>query len=262
MFAQQPAPEDLSSLVQCYWGLRLPAAQGVQRIIPDGQCELLLHLGARCARLEATGEFRQQPEAFVFGQLQRAIQIRSEGASDLFAVRFRAHGVAGIFGLNAAALGAVEVETVAIGLRGLELERLRDCDFAGRCFWMSQWLRRQLRPRPQQSLVQAALGLLDRADPQQPKDMLQLARELGVGRRRLERLLLHEVGLAPMLWSRLRRLQRCARQLADPAQSLATIALAAGFADQAHFSRQFHAVVGLSPGAYRKELLTSEQLIS
>ena len=35
--------------------------------------------------------------------------------------------------------------------------------------------------------------------------------------------------------------------------SLAEIALSAGFANQSHFTRVFSAVVGVSPGAWRRE---------
>ncbi|HEX6738996.1 MAG TPA: AraC family transcriptional regulator, partial [Vicinamibacteria bacterium] len=75
-----------------------------------------------------------------------------------------------------------------------------------------------------------------------------------------------EVGLHPIyLGSAFRRHEGCsigdyvrrlrvdyaARQLADTAETLARIALDAGFADQSHFCRTFRAVTGLTPSAYR-----------
>jgi AraC family transcriptional regulator len=50
------------------------------------------------------------------------------------------------------------------------------------------------------------------------------------------------------------RIERAARQLADTDLSLAEIALAAGFADQSHFSNLFRRHTGLSPSRFRHAL--------
>lgn len=55
-------------------------------------------------------------------------------------------------------------------------------------------------------------------------------------------------------WIRARRLERCRRELTDPAMADRTIAAVAarwGFTSDAHFSRLFRTTYGLSPGAYR-----------
>ena len=49
------------------------------------------------------------------------------------------------------------------------------------------------------------------------------------------------------------RIERASEQLVTGSQSLAEIALAAGFADQSHFSNVFRRRVGMSPSAYRRE---------
>ena len=56
-------------------------------------------------------------------------------------------------------------------------------------------------------------------------------------------------GTSPYRYSVLRRLDRARRELTD--RPLAEVALDAGFADQAHFTRAFKAAVGVSPGRYR-----------
>lgn len=62
----------------------------------------------------------------------------------------------------------------------------------------------------------------------------------------------HAVGLPPKVFARVARFQRVAEHLARgrPA-SLADAALEAGYADQAHLSREFAALAGVSPAAYR-----------
>jgi AraC family transcriptional regulator len=51
---------------------------------------------------------------------------------------------------------------------------------------------------------------------------------------------------------RTRRIEFACRQLADSPATLAEVALAAGFADQSHFSRVFKRLTGLTPAAYRQ----------
>lgn len=50
---------------------------------------------------------------------------------------------------------------------------------------------------------------------------------------------------------RARRVEFAARQISASADALANIALSAGFANQAHFSRIFKQITGLSPAKYR-----------
>jgi AraC-like DNA-binding protein len=55
-------------------------------------------------------------------------------------------------------------------------------------------------------------------------------------------------------WIRQRRLERCRRDLRDPALShlpVSAIAARSGLIDAAHFSRVFRAAYGISPSEYR-----------
>lgn len=59
------------------------------------------------------------------------------------------------------------------------------------------------------------------------------------------------VGLAPKTFCRVLRSQRAVVLLAERKRSLADVAASAGYADQAHLTRQFATIVGLSPARYR-----------
>jgi AraC-like DNA-binding protein len=130
----------------------------------------------------------------------------------------------------------------------------------------SELIREQLHeltdPQRQLDLLEALL--LDRlahalpADPLVFHALAQLARGVQVATvvadsgfshkhfiRRFER----AVGLSPKLYTRVVRLARALPQL-HGASSLAHAALHAGYSDQAHFTRDFRALSGLTPGAY------------
>src|SRR5262245_53607288 len=72
---------------------------------------------------------------------------------------------------------------------------------------------------------------------------------------RLLHRLFEEQGTSPGRWIRERRLERCRRDLLDPARShlpASAIAWDRGFASPAHFSRVFRAAYGHPPGTYRR----------
>lgn len=100
-------------------------------------------------------------------------------------------------------------------------------------------------------LVNRACALAeDRADVVRAD---QLAAEVGVAPRTLERLVRAHVGLTPLWLIECRRLQHAATTLRlEPDTDLAVLAADLGYADQAHFTRRYRAVVGETPGATRR----------
>ena len=75
-----------------------------------------------------------------------------------------------------------------------------------------------------------------------------VARALGLSERQLERRVLLRIGLPPKRLARLLRFER-AVALANATASLTETALAAGYADQSHFIREFRRFSGATPSA-------------
>jgi AraC family transcriptional regulator len=64
-------------------------------------------------------------------------------------------------------------------------------------------------------------------------------------------------GVTPLAFVRRRRVEWARAALRqDPHQSLARLAISAGFADQSHLTRAFRVETGLTPGRYRSHLLS------
>jgi AraC-like DNA-binding protein len=82
----------------------------------------------------------------------------------------------------------------------------------------------------------------------------ELADRFAMTERSLQRLCARRVGLSPKWLIQRRRLHEAAGRLADPGRpSLTELSGALGYADQAHFVRDFRAVTGLTPGEYAAE---------
>lgn len=74
--------------------------------------------------------------------------------------------------------------------------------------------------------------------------------EFAITERTLQRLTDRRVGLSPKWLIQRRRLREASHRIGASGWSLAEIAYRLGYADQAHFTRDFTAVVGMSPGRY------------
>lgn len=83
--------------------------------------------------------------------------------------------------------------------------------------------------------------------------LAELAGAVGVHPVTLARAFRRTYGCTVGEYLRRLRIERAAEQLVTGSRSLAEIALAAGFADQSHFSNMFRRRVGMSPSAYRRE---------
>ena len=80
-----------------------------------------------------------------------------------------------------------------------------------------------------------------------------LAEELGLSARQVERLFDERIGLSPKFFLRVVRFQEVLRGIREETNGATWAARAAehGFYDQAHFIRDFKAFVGESPGAWQ-----------
>ncbi len=111
--------------------------------------------------------------------------------------------------------------------------------------------RRKERVLPPPRLRHVQQRMLD--DIATPPTLRELAAESDLSVARLTRMFKRATGLPPMQWLMNQRLHHARRALAS-GDSLAEIAARHGFADQAHFTRRFRALFGITPGAWRRAL--------
>ncbi|WP_327264759.1 AraC family transcriptional regulator [Streptomyces sp. NBC_01232] len=85
-----------------------------------------------------------------------------------------------------------------------------------------------------------------------PPSLEQLAAELGTSPFALLRAFRERYGMPPHTWLTDARVRR-ARRLLDAGTAPAEAAVTVGFTDQPHLNRHFTRIVGVPPGAYRRE---------
>jgi AraC family transcriptional regulator len=82
--------------------------------------------------------------------------------------------------------------------------------------------------------------------------VMELARRVGVHPVYLARIFRAQGGCTPNEYLHALRVQRAAALLSANRRSVAEIAMATGFADQSHFTKQFRRAFGIPPGKYRR----------
>ena len=124
------------------------------------------------------------------------------------------------------------------------------------CHLFSRQLLARLTPaswddRPPQHLQRAAELMQD--DSASPLSLAELSAVAGLTPSHFVRAFSQHYGMTPHAYLLDRRI-RHARTLLRQGQPLVEVALASGFADQAHFQRQFKRRVAATPGQYRTQL--------
>jgi AraC-like DNA-binding protein len=92
-------------------------------------------------------------------------------------------------------------------------------------------------------VVRAATALLAGG----PAGVAEVAERVYVSERELQRRFADRVGYGPKTFQRIARFQRAVAQLSRGGAGLAATAASAGYADQAHLTRESRRLAGLSP---------------
>jgi AraC-like DNA-binding protein len=215
-----PSNPVLAPYIRCFWTLSASFQLDPQIIVPDGCPELIFHFGDPYLRLDESGNANRQTQAFVYGQIERAIVIQPSGAcSDVVGVRFHPAGLAAF-----TRVPQHELTGRMVDCRDLwgALPEFRH-QAAHRIPAIEQFLAQRLR----QPILTWRQDLSSRQN-----------------RRRF----LDAVGLTPKRFERVRRLQRAMNRLGS--SNLADVAAEAGYFDQAHFTRDFREFTGQTPSQF------------
>lgn len=224
-YRERPVDAVLRSRVVCAWanGPNLRA----RTILPDA-CIDIVWDGARLS---------------VAGPATAPFTIRDQAS--YVGVRFRPGVAPGFLGISAAELTDAFVPLSHVwGARALQLE---DClawrpGFATRM--LEHALLERLDARPADPLVEALVRELRLARTAEP--IASVATRLGTTERTLHRRCVSAIGYGPKTLDRILRFRR-AMQAARGGMPLSAAAMAAGYADQAHLTRESRALAGRTP---------------
>jgi AraC-like DNA-binding protein len=237
MYQRHRMPAGLTNLEA--WSFR--GSGQPHRVLPDGCIDFLFDLHS--------GRMR------IVGPMTRAEIVQVEVGQVVFGVRFRP-GSAALF-VDACASELVNRDIGAEHVLGQGVRPLADAV----CGASTHDERTQLiaafatnpnaRRRAVDARVRRAAALIERAAGAVP--IREVALAVGIGERQLERLFQERIGLRPKLLARIMRIQHSVRALEAHRGRQLDLAIACGYADEAHLVREFQAVCGVSPSRLRRE---------
>lgn len=254
MYASRPPCPALRPWVRLLWaGSSAGGTPHREHVLPTGAMHLALRLDGPPLRLyEGAGDpHGTQLGHAVVGGARDTYYLRDTGQpGDSVGAQLEPGAAHALFAATAEELAGRH--TLLGDLWGSEaaqlLEQLQAVrGAAARMDLLQAHLLHRLRGALLHPAVAAALGRL-RAGA----SVAQAVRAGGLSHRHLVLRFREATGLAPKQHARVLRLQDALAGLAQEGMGIADVALQAGFADQAHFAREFRAFAGMTPGDWRR----------
>lgn len=257
--------EELSAFIKCYWTLSAaePAAEEKQRIVPDGCMEMIFHAGDRYRQYLTDGTCILQPKYFVFGQITQPLEIAATGITRIFSVRFHPDGCLPFINMPICEMDnkAIPLEHL-FGEKGNILGELVCASSEAKTqikhvenFLLHQFNTTETIDRIAALSVQALLSLHGQLRVHELADQLQ------VHRRQLERRFATVIGLSPKQLAKILRLQATWKMMAEGKYgNLTELAYENGYFDQAHFIKDFKEFTGVTPKEFYAGQLTMSHL--
>jgi AraC-like DNA-binding protein len=248
-YAEYPPSPRLRSLVERFWLLEGLATGGADAIIPDGRVELIFHYGGSFWRHTDAAEPVEQPGSLLVGQMVEPVRLAPSGQAGVAAIRLRPSASRTLLRFPLAEVSGrfVDLELMFPSVATLR-ERLAEASHDGeRLAALEQWLVDAACPPPRPQ-VDTAVGLIVQSGGRVSID--SLTRQTGLSVRQIERQFQEDVGLSPKVFSRIIRLQVALRRVRQGIP-LMDVALASGYYDQAHMTRDFRQIAAMSPGVWQ-----------
>ncbi|MCO1579758.1 helix-turn-helix domain-containing protein [Crossiella sp. SN42] len=243
-------PPRLRPLVNRYIGYHVRSAPGVHRGLPSSKLTFIATLAGTVDLRDGPGPARRYP-ALVGGLHETPMTVEHDGEQFGVEADLTPLGARALFGLPAGELAGLDVSLRDLLGRPAEelLERLRAAGtWADRFTCFTDVLDRVARPA---AIPAPELGWAWRRLTEGPVAVAGLAAEVGWSRQHLRARFTREFGLSPKVLARIVRFQHARALLTPPDRpALAEVAALAGYADQAHLSRDWRAFSGLTPTAW------------
>lgn len=250
--AERRPAQHLRPYISRYAGFRIEgAAPGVTRGLPSRHVTLMLGLDATF-KITGVGSFT----SLVGGLHDRPALVEGGGAAQGMHLFLTPLGTRSLLGMPASAIAGnvVDLRDI-IGANAGELQnRLREASCWARRFdILDEIFTRML----EEQAVSPELGWAWRrliADAGRTR-IEDLAREVGWSRRHFTERFGTELGVTPKTFARIVCFEHACAMIRTRRGSLAEVAVAAGYYDQSHMTREWHTLAGCAPREWIAEQL-------
>lgn len=244
---QLPPSPALADVVRHYLIIEYASltGPGAYRFFPDGSPGIVFSFAEPLTGAAVPGP------AFVYGQASRHSNLTAPGKLSLLVVVLQPWGLHELTGVPGAETTDLRLSPEELFGKREPVDRLAECvTWPDRIRLLERWLADrcgQLNPEVRR-LRHVMAGMTSGS---QISSIRQLAEDVCLTERTLERRFDRMVGLSPKAFFRILRLQKCLKmKRSAPDLSLTEVAYQSGFYDQAHFIRECIDLSGMTPGRY------------
>ncbi|MEK7728203.1 MAG: helix-turn-helix transcriptional regulator [candidate division KSB1 bacterium] len=255
-YLETPPSPPLQRYLEAFWQLESSALLSntpPEKILPDGCAEIVFNLADPFQRFHDNAQIERQPRAIFVGQMRQHITIAPTGKVQLFGIRFKPGGAYPFLQLplSETVNQIIDAEVVRRDFVVELEERLHEArSFRERKRVAEQALLR----RTCQESDHAVEALVARIIVSEGlRSVTELARDIGLSARQLERRFQTHVGLSPKILARIIRFQKVFKAREESSNGWSHVALSCGYYDQAHLIHDFKAFSGQNPSAFLLE---------
>jgi AraC-like DNA-binding protein len=250
-FLPHPA---LRNDVECYWCVTGNSTD-FWTVYPDACMDILFNFGSFIETRNDDGSELSRNTAFVIGNMFTPIQSRSIGTTDLFGIRFRAAGMGRIVRVPLAEFNDASLSLNTVYRLAPEAEQLQPLTVRERINMIDRWLlKRMTFPNGKPEAWEHCLNTIVARDGN--INVYDLAREVGISQKQMERKFVEKVGPTPKQFAQLLKFRKLREYLANRQdESLMNVAYDFDFADHAHLTKFFRKFAQKTPSEFLREIV-------
>lgn len=246
----------LQPYVENYW-LQVfdgdPTEESPKQVcLPLGMTQIIVHVNQQGCEVCLDGDWQPLPQALFAGVYRDMVTWKTKGYSVCFGINFKPENFIRLFRVPAATLfnNYTDVHNFRDAAIDEMVDRMHGVEDPAALIRISETcLQERLKKvHHQQSYWQQAAGIIRQAKGK--VSIESLCKDLYVSERQLQRSFRDVLGTSPKTYTRIIRFRNAYRQLRHTAQkeiSWAALSYDHGYADQAHFIRDFKEFSGVSP---------------
>lgn len=253
-------PAGLNKYIKCFWVLEHDYTEKLhtyEHLWAGVHTELIFSFGMPYYKKDDHKQDKL-PGNFVIFPFKQQLLLYSDGFTGLAAVRFQPWAIhkfinEPIGSLMGKIIGANEL----LGKDAMLLNRqLNGQSREGKVHTLANYLTarvqafqdKEIASQPIAQEITALKGMVN---------VKELAEKFNKNQRRIERFFISEIGISAKLFARIIRFNNARELLAqNPKAQLAGVAYQMGYADQAHFSKNFKELFGITPAEFKRRVLS------